>query len=176
MSFILRFIYREVDQLKMILNIDEKLKLLIISLFHQLKAVHEQLAVLSQAPVSKPKKKKEKKDKEKKKEKEKEKGNKGKMEEEKKPKAAAQQPKPANQKKAPARKANSTVTATRYDSLFLSKYIKSNIRTKLKLSLTNRAVFPGNLRKAAKRQAVALPTETTARSRPCRCRTTRSGS
>ncbi|XP_062237176.1 bromodomain-containing protein 3-like isoform X1 [Platichthys flesus] len=75
----------------------------------QLKAVHEQLAVLSQAPVSKPKKKKEKKDKEKKKDK----GNKGKMEEEKKPKAAAQQPKPANQKKAPARKANSTVTATR---------------------------------------------------------------
>ncbi|KAM7390993.1 hypothetical protein PAMP_021711 [Pampus punctatissimus] len=79
----------------------------------QLKAVHEQLAVLSQAPVSKPKKKKEKKDKEKKKEKEKDKGNKGKMEEEKKPKAAAQQPKPVNQKKAPARKANSTVTATR---------------------------------------------------------------
>ncbi|XP_030272757.1 bromodomain-containing protein 3-like [Sparus aurata] len=79
----------------------------------QLKAVHEQLAVLSQAPVSKPKKKKEKKDKEKKKDKDKDKGNKGKMEEEKKPKAAAQQPKPANQKKAPARKANSTVTATR---------------------------------------------------------------
>ncbi|XP_037339027.1 bromodomain-containing protein 3-like isoform X1 [Pungitius pungitius] len=75
----------------------------------QLKAVHEQLAVLSQAPVSKPKKKKEKKDKDKKKDK----GNKGKLEEEKKPKAAAQQPKPANQKKAPARKANSTVTATR---------------------------------------------------------------
>uniref|UniRef100_A0A3B4UAX9 Bromodomain containing 3b n=1 Tax=Seriola dumerili TaxID=41447 RepID=A0A3B4UAX9_SERDU len=79
----------------------------------QLKAVHEQLAVLSQAPVSKPKKKKEKKDKEKKKDKDKDKGNKGKMEEEKKPKAVAQQPKPANQKKAPARKANSTVTATR---------------------------------------------------------------
>uniref|UniRef100_A0A4W6FKL8 Bromodomain containing 3 n=1 Tax=Lates calcarifer TaxID=8187 RepID=A0A4W6FKL8_LATCA len=79
----------------------------------QLKAVHEQLAVLSQAPVSKPKKKKEKKDKEKKKDKDKDKGNKGKMEEEKKPKAAAQQPKPANLKKAPARKANSTVTATR---------------------------------------------------------------
>ncbi|KAK5614312.1 Bromodomain containing protein 3 [Crenichthys baileyi] len=77
----------------------------------QLKAVHEQLAVLSQAPVSKPKKKKEKKDKEKKKDKDK--GNKAKIEEEKKPKAAAQQPKPANQKKAPARKANSTVTATR---------------------------------------------------------------
>ncbi|XP_075881589.1 bromodomain-containing protein 3b isoform X1 [Nelusetta ayraudi] len=79
----------------------------------QLKAVHEQLAVLSQAPVSKPKKKKEKKDKEKKKDKDKDKGNKGKLEEEKKPKAAAQQPKPANQKKPPARKANSTVTATR---------------------------------------------------------------
>ncbi|XP_072289523.1 bromodomain-containing protein 3b isoform X3 [Eucyclogobius newberryi] len=76
----------------------------------QLKAVHEQLAVLSQAPVSKPKKKKEKKDKEKK-----DKGNKAnKLEEEKKkPAAAAAQPKPANQKKAPARKANSTVTATR---------------------------------------------------------------
>ena len=77
----------------------------------QLKAVHEQLAVLSQAPVSKPKKKKEKKDKDKKKEKDK--VNKGKPEEEKKPKAAAQQAKPANQKKAPTRKANSTVTATR---------------------------------------------------------------
>ncbi|XP_023199166.1 bromodomain-containing protein 3-like isoform X3 [Xiphophorus maculatus] len=77
----------------------------------QLKAVHEQLAVLSQAPVSKPKKKKEKKDKEKKKDKDK--GNKAKIEEEKKPKAAAQQPKPANQKKAPARKANSTVPPTR---------------------------------------------------------------
>uniref|UniRef100_A0A3Q2QGH6 Bromodomain containing 3 n=1 Tax=Fundulus heteroclitus TaxID=8078 RepID=A0A3Q2QGH6_FUNHE len=77
----------------------------------QLKAVHEQLAVLSQAPVSKPKKKKEKKDKEKKKDKDK--GNKAKIEEEKKPKTSAQQPKPANQKKPPARKANSTVTATR---------------------------------------------------------------
>lgn len=99
-----------------ILHILWSLRLLIISIFHQLKAVHEQLAVLSQAPVSKPKKKKEKKDKEKKKEKDKDKGNKGKMEEDKKPKAAAQQPKPANQKKAPARKANSTVTATRYPS------------------------------------------------------------
>ncbi|KAJ0068150.1 hypothetical protein NL108_017128, partial [Boleophthalmus pectinirostris] len=76
----------------------------------QLKAVHEQLAVLSQAPVSKPKKKKEKKDKEKKKDK----GNKAKLEEEKKKPVAAAQPKPPNQKKAPARKANSTVTATRY--------------------------------------------------------------
>uniref|UniRef100_A0A3Q2P6G2 Bromodomain containing 3 n=1 Tax=Fundulus heteroclitus TaxID=8078 RepID=A0A3Q2P6G2_FUNHE len=76
----------------------------------QLKAVHEQLAVLSQAPVSKPKKKKEKKDKEKKKDKDK--GNKAKIEEEKKPKTSAQQPKPANQKKPPARKANSTVTTS----------------------------------------------------------------
>uniref|UniRef100_A0A8C6SHF8 Bromodomain containing 3 n=1 Tax=Neogobius melanostomus TaxID=47308 RepID=A0A8C6SHF8_9GOBI len=74
----------------------------------RLKAVHEQLAVLSQAPVSKPKKKKEKKDKEKKKEK----GSKGKLEEEKKKPATPAQPKPANQKKAPARKANSTVTTT----------------------------------------------------------------
>ncbi|XP_061673386.1 bromodomain-containing protein 3-like isoform X2 [Syngnathoides biaculeatus] len=89
----------------------------------QLKAVHEQLAVLSQAPVSKPKKKKEKKDKDKKKDKA---GAKAKPDDDKKPKAAAaaaaqqqqqqqqqQQPKAANQKKAPARKANSTVTATR---------------------------------------------------------------
>uniref|UniRef100_H3CKK7 Bromodomain containing 3b n=1 Tax=Tetraodon nigroviridis TaxID=99883 RepID=H3CKK7_TETNG len=65
----------------------------------QLKAVHEQLAVLSQAPVSKQ---------------DKDKGPKAKMEEEKKPKAAAQQqPKAANQKKPPARKANSTVGASR---------------------------------------------------------------
>ncbi|XP_077570418.1 bromodomain-containing protein 3-like isoform X2 [Stigmatopora nigra] len=79
----------------------------------QLKAVHEQLAVLSQAPVSKPKKKKEKKDKDKKKDK----GDKAapsvakpKLDDDKKPKATAQQPKAPNQKKAPARKANSTVT------------------------------------------------------------------
>lgn len=102
-----------------------------------MKAVHEQLAVLSQAPVSKPKKKKEKKDKEKKKEKEKDKGNKGKMEEEKKPKTAAQQPKPANQKKAPARKANSTVTATRYHFLLLSKYLIEVTLHKTKLSNTS---------------------------------------
>ncbi|XP_075881593.1 bromodomain-containing protein 3b isoform X4 [Nelusetta ayraudi] len=92
---------------------DEGLEASVPSTTPLLKAVHEQLAVLSQAPVSKPKKKKEKKDKEKKKDKDKDKGNKGKLEEEKKPKAAAQQPKPANQKKPPARKANSTVTATR---------------------------------------------------------------
>ncbi|XP_018614867.1 bromodomain-containing protein 3b isoform X9 [Scleropages formosus] len=83
----------------------------------QLKAVHEQLAALSQAPVSKPKKKKEKKEKEKDKkkkdkEKDKDKHNKAKPEDEKKPKST-QQSKPAQQKKAPARKANSTVTASR---------------------------------------------------------------
>ncbi|XP_054076231.1 bromodomain-containing protein 3 isoform X3 [Rissa tridactyla] len=80
----------------------------------QLKAVHEQLAALSQAPVNKPKKKKEKKEKEKKKkdkEKEKEK-HKVKPEEEKKPKVA-QPPKQTQQKKAPAKKANSTTTANR---------------------------------------------------------------
>ncbi|XP_026715988.1 bromodomain-containing protein 3 isoform X1 [Athene cunicularia] len=80
----------------------------------QLKAVHEQLAALSQAPVNKPKKKKEKKEKEKKKkdkEKEKEK-HKVKTEEEKKPKVA-QPPKQTQQKKAPAKKANSTTTANR---------------------------------------------------------------
>lgn len=75
--------------------------------------MHEQLAVLSQAPVSKPKKKKEKKDKEKKKDKDKDKGSKSKIEEEKKVKPAAQQAKPAGPKKPPARKANSTVSATR---------------------------------------------------------------
>ncbi|MGH0149368.1 UNVERIFIED_CONTAM: hypothetical protein FKN15_015095 [Acipenser sinensis] len=80
----------------------------------QLKAVHEQLAALSQAPVSKPKKKKEKKEKEKKKDKEKdkEKHNKVKVEEEKKPKST-QPAKQTQQKKAPAKKANSTTTATR---------------------------------------------------------------
>ncbi|XP_062361760.1 bromodomain-containing protein 3 isoform X2 [Cinclus cinclus] len=80
----------------------------------QLKAVHEQLAALSQAPVNKPKKKKEKKEKEKKKkdkDKEKEK-HKVKAEEDKKPKVA-QPPKQTQQKKAPAKKANSTTTANR---------------------------------------------------------------
>ncbi|KAG8447539.1 hypothetical protein GDO86_014877 [Hymenochirus boettgeri] len=73
----------------------------------QLKAVHEQLAALSQAPVNKPKKKKEKKEKEKKKkDKEKEK-HKVKMEEEKKIKAV-QPAKPVPPKKVPAKKANST--------------------------------------------------------------------
>lgn len=85
----------------------------------QLKAVHEQLAALSQAPVNKPKKKKEKKEKEKKKkdkEKEKEK-HKVKAEEEKKPKVA-QPPKQTQQKKAPAKKANSTTTANRWEPAF----------------------------------------------------------
>ncbi|MFT7817639.1 bromodomain-containing protein 3-like [Arapaima gigas] len=76
----------------------------------QLKAVHEQLAALSQAPVSKPKKKKEK-DK-KKKDKEKDKYSKAKSEEDKKAKST-QPPKPGQQKKAPTRKANSTVTGAR---------------------------------------------------------------
>ncbi|XP_023665300.1 bromodomain-containing protein 3b isoform X2 [Paramormyrops kingsleyae] len=83
----------------------------------QLKAVHEQLAALSQAPVSKPKKKKEKKEKEKDKkkkdkEKEKDKHSKAKPEDEKKPKSV-QPAKMAPQKKGPARKANSTLTASR---------------------------------------------------------------
>ncbi|XP_073717082.1 bromodomain-containing protein 3b isoform X7 [Misgurnus anguillicaudatus] len=75
----------------------------------QLKAVHEQLAALSQGPVSKPKKKKEKKEKEKKKkDKEKDK-NKVKVEDEKK----AKPPQPTKQtqpKKTSARKPNSTST------------------------------------------------------------------
>lgn len=79
-------------------------------LYPQLKAVHEQLAALSQAPVSKPKKKKEKKDKDKKKKDNK--LNKGKVEEEKKAKVA-QPAKPTQQKKPPARKANSTVSGNR---------------------------------------------------------------
>lgn len=89
------------------------------TLLPQLKAVHEQLAALSQAPVNKPKKKKEKKEKEKKKkdkEKEKEK-HKVKAEEEKKPKVA-QPPKQTQQKKAPAKKANSTTTANRWEPAF----------------------------------------------------------
>ncbi|XP_044138569.1 bromodomain-containing protein 3 isoform X3 [Bufo gargarizans] len=83
----------------------------------QLKAVHEQLAALSQAPVNKPKKKKEKKEKEKekkKKDKEKEKEkekHKMKTEEEKKVKAA-QPAKPVPPKKAPTKKANSTTATT----------------------------------------------------------------
>uniref|UniRef100_F7CYW5 Bromodomain containing 3 n=1 Tax=Callithrix jacchus TaxID=9483 RepID=F7CYW5_CALJA len=77
----------------------------------QLKAVHEQLAALSQAPVNKPKKKKEKKEKKKDKEKEKEK-HRVKAEEEKKAKVAPPA-KQAQQKKAPAKKANSTTAAGR---------------------------------------------------------------
>ncbi|XP_076854248.1 bromodomain-containing protein 3b isoform X13 [Brachyhypopomus gauderio] len=80
----------------------------------QLKAVHEQLAALSQGPVSKPKKKKEKKEKEKKKkdkEKEKEKGKAKVVEEEKKTKPS-QQTKQAQQKKSSAKKPNSTSTSS----------------------------------------------------------------
>uniref|UniRef100_F1MMU3 Bromodomain-containing protein 2 n=3 Tax=Artiodactyla TaxID=91561 RepID=F1MMU3_BOVIN len=76
----------------------------------QLKAVHEQLAALSQAPVNKPKRKKEKKEK-KKKDKDKER-HKAKAEEEKRAKAATPA-KQAPQKKAPAKKANSTSAAGR---------------------------------------------------------------
>ncbi|TRY85593.1 hypothetical protein DNTS_010168, partial [Danionella cerebrum] len=77
----------------------------------QLKAVHEQLAALSQGPVSKPKKKKEKKEKEKKKkDKDKDKDkNKAKVEEDKKPKSS-QPNKQTPQKKTSARKPNSTST------------------------------------------------------------------
>ncbi|XP_067294149.1 bromodomain-containing protein 3b isoform X7 [Pseudorasbora parva] len=77
----------------------------------QLKAVHEQLAALSQGPVSKPKKKKEKKEKEKKKkDKEKDKDkNKVKVEEDKKAKST-QPNKQTQQKKTSARKPNSTST------------------------------------------------------------------
>ncbi|XP_042580718.1 bromodomain-containing protein 3 isoform X10 [Cyprinus carpio] len=77
----------------------------------QLKAVHEQLAALSQGPVSKPKKKKEKKEKEKKKkDKEKDKDkNKAKVEDDKKAKPS-QPNKQTPQKKTSARKPNSTST------------------------------------------------------------------
>uniref|UniRef100_A0A8C1XKN9 Bromodomain containing 3 n=1 Tax=Cyprinus carpio TaxID=7962 RepID=A0A8C1XKN9_CYPCA len=77
----------------------------------QLKAVHEQLAALSQGPVSKPKKKKEKKEKEKKKkDKEKDKDkNKVKVEDDKKAKSS-QTNKQTQQKKTSARKPNSTST------------------------------------------------------------------
>uniref|UniRef100_A0A672T4S1 Bromodomain-containing protein 3-like n=1 Tax=Sinocyclocheilus grahami TaxID=75366 RepID=A0A672T4S1_SINGR len=77
----------------------------------QLKAVHEQLAALSQGPVSKPKKKKEKKEKEKKKkDKEKDKDkNKVKVEDDKKAKSS-QPNKQTRQKKTSARKPNSTST------------------------------------------------------------------
>ncbi|XP_062041034.1 bromodomain-containing protein 3 isoform X1 [Lepus europaeus] len=76
----------------------------------QLKAVHEQLAALSQAPVNKPKKKKEKKEREKRR-KDKDK-HRAKAEEDKKAKAAPPA-KQAPQKKAPAKKANSTTAAGR---------------------------------------------------------------
>nr|XP_025837828.1 bromodomain-containing protein 3 [Vulpes vulpes] len=83
----------------------------------QLKAVHEQLAALSQAPVNKPKRKKEKKEKEKKKkDKDKDKDkerHKAKSEDEKKAKVAPPA-KQAQPKKAPAKKASSTATASRW--------------------------------------------------------------
>lgn len=78
----------------------------------QLKAVHEQLAALSQAPVNKPKRKKEKKEKEKrKKDKDKER-HKARSEDDKKAKAAPPS-KQAPPKKPPTKKANSTTVASR---------------------------------------------------------------
>lgn len=79
----------------------------------QLKAVHEQLAALSQAPVNKPKRKKEKKEKEKKKKDRDKERHKAKAEEEKKAKTAPPA-KAAPQKKAPTKKANSTTVAGRW--------------------------------------------------------------
>uniref|UniRef100_A0A8C9JY30 Bromo domain-containing protein n=1 Tax=Panthera tigris altaica TaxID=74533 RepID=A0A8C9JY30_PANTA len=81
----------------------------------QLKAVHEQLAALSQAPVNKPKRKKEKKEKEKKKkdkDKDKER-HKAKSEDDKKAKVAPPA-KQAQPKKPPAKKASSTAAASRW--------------------------------------------------------------
>ncbi|XP_004411448.1 PREDICTED: bromodomain-containing protein 3 [Odobenus rosmarus divergens] len=78
----------------------------------QLKAVHEQLAALSQAPVNKPKRKKEKKEKEKKKKDKDKDRHKTKPEDERKAKAAPPA-KPAQPKKAPAKKASSTAVASR---------------------------------------------------------------
>ncbi|XP_062398273.1 bromodomain-containing protein 3b isoform X6 [Sardina pilchardus] len=78
----------------------------------QLKAVHEQLAALSQGPVSKPKKKKERKEKDRKRKDK----SKLKSEDDKKPKMAAGQPaKPSPQKKTTttARKPNSTSSGSR---------------------------------------------------------------
>ncbi|XP_023839695.1 bromodomain-containing protein 3 isoform X6 [Salvelinus sp. IW2-2015] len=76
----------------------------------QLKAVHEQLAALSQGPVSKPKKKKEKKEKDKKKKDKDNKHSKTKTDEKK---AKPGQPAKQGQQKKPSRKANSTVTGSR---------------------------------------------------------------
>nr|XP_046202577.1 bromodomain-containing protein 3-like isoform X4 [Oncorhynchus gorbuscha] len=84
---------------------EEERAMRLAELQEQLKAVHEQLAVLSQAPVSKPKKRE-------KREKDKKEKDKGTADDKKKPKSAPQV-KPANQKKAPARKPNSMVVATR---------------------------------------------------------------
>ncbi|XP_066509562.1 bromodomain-containing protein 3-like isoform X1 [Hoplias malabaricus] len=79
----------------------------------QLKAVHEQLAALSQGPVSKPKKKKEKKEKEKKKkdkEKDKDKSKAKVVVEEEKKTKSSQQNKQTQPKKSSTRKPNSTST------------------------------------------------------------------
>ncbi|XP_064798712.1 bromodomain-containing protein 3-like isoform X7 [Oncorhynchus masou masou] len=76
----------------------------------QLKAVHEQLAALSQGPVSKPKKKKEKKEKDKKKKDKDNKHSKTKTDEKK---VKPGQPAKQGQQKKPSRKANSTVTGSR---------------------------------------------------------------
>ncbi|XP_054583749.1 bromodomain-containing protein 3 isoform X3 [Eptesicus fuscus] len=76
----------------------------------QLKAVHEQLAALSQAPVNKPKRKKEKKEKkERKKDKER---HKARPEDDRKAKAAPP-PRQAPPKKPPTKKASSTTVASR---------------------------------------------------------------
>lgn len=101
------------------------------SISPQLKAVHEQLAALSQGPVSKPKKKKEKKEKEKKKkDKEKDKDKtKAKVEEEKKTKSS-QQNKPSQPKKSSARKPNSTST-TRYNHVDRVTRLVGNIMMRL---------------------------------------------
>lgn len=96
----------------------------LVLLHPQLKAVHEQLAALSQAPVSKPKKKKEKKDKKKKENK----LNKVKPEDDKKTKAA-QPAKAPQQKKGPSRKANSTVPANRSSNLSVFNPVQMNDRS-----------------------------------------------
>ncbi|XP_029508829.1 bromodomain-containing protein 3-like isoform X5 [Oncorhynchus nerka] len=79
----------------------------------QLKAVHEQLAALSQGPVSKPKKKKEKKEKKEKDKKKKDKDNKHSKTKTDEKKAKPGQPAKQGQQKKPSRKANSTVTGSR---------------------------------------------------------------
>lgn len=79
----------------------------------QLKAVHEQLAALSQAPVSKPKRKKEKKEREKRKKDKDRERHKARSEDDRKAKAAPPS-KQAQPKKPPTKKANSTAVAGRW--------------------------------------------------------------